>query len=95
MLTFPLAIIQSIGAIYLVRQSAQQVGGIGDITANTSLMQWVLMVAALTGGAMILMWLGELITEQRCGKWYFTTYYRGYCQHLAGNNFSSRVIGIV
>lgn len=68
MLTFPLAIIQSIGAIYLVRQSAQQVGGIGDITANTSLMQWVLMIAALTGGAMMLMWLGELITERSVGN---------------------------
>ncbi len=68
MLTFPLAIIQSVGAIYLVRQSAQQIGGIGDITANTSMMQWVLMVAALTGGAMILMWLGELITEQSVGN---------------------------
>ena len=67
-LTFPLAIIQSIGAIYLVRQSAQQIGGIGDITANTSLIQWVLMVTALTGGAMILMWLGELITEQSVGN---------------------------
>jgi preprotein translocase subunit SecY len=68
MLTLPLAIIQSIGAIYLVRQQAAQVGGIGDITANTSMMQWVLMVAALTGGAMVLMWLGELITEQSVGN---------------------------
>lgn len=68
MLTFPLAIIQSIGAIYLVRQTAQQIGGIGDITANTSAMQWVLMIAALTGGAMLLMWLGELITERGIGN---------------------------
>lgn len=68
MLTLPLAIVQSIGAIYLVRQSAQQVGGIGDITANTSLMQWVLMISALVGGAMILLWLGELITEQSVGN---------------------------
>lgn len=67
-ITFPLAIIQSIGAIYLVRQSAQSLGGIGDITANTSLMQWVLMVAALTGGSMLLMWLGELVTEQSIGN---------------------------
>jgi preprotein translocase subunit SecY len=67
-LTLPLAIIQSIGAIYLVRQSALQIGGIGDITANTSILQWVLMVAALTGGAMLLMWLGELITEQSVGN---------------------------
>lgn len=68
MLTFPLAIIQSIGAIYLVRQTASSIGGIGDITAGTSLMQWVLMVAALTGGSMLLMWLGELVTEQSVGN---------------------------
>ncbi len=67
-LTFPLAIVQAIGAIYLVRQSAASIGGLGDITANTKLIQWVLMVAALTGGAMILMWLGELVTEQGVGN---------------------------
>jgi preprotein translocase subunit SecY len=67
-LTFPLAIIQSVGSIYLIRQAAQSIGGIGDITANTSLMQWVLMVAALTGGSMLLMWLGELVTEQGVGN---------------------------
>lgn len=66
LLTLPLAIIQSIGAIYLVRQTAQSVAG--DITANTSLLQWVLMVAALTGGSMLLMWLGELVTEQSIGN---------------------------
>lgn len=67
-LTFPLAIIQSIGAVYLIRQTAQSIGGVGDITANSSLAQWVLMVAALTGGSMLLMWLGELITEQSLGN---------------------------
>ena len=68
LLTLPLAMIQSIGAIYLVRQSASSYGGMGDITANTTPMQWVLMVAALTGGSLILMWLGELITEQSIGN---------------------------
>jgi len=68
MLTLPLAIIQSIGAIYLVRQQAMQVSGIGDITSGISPVQWVLMVGALTGGAMMLMWLGELITEQSIGN---------------------------
>ena len=68
LLTLPLAIIQSIGAIYLVRQSASSIGGLGDITANTSLAQWVLMITVLTGGSMILMWLGELITEQNVGN---------------------------
>jgi preprotein translocase subunit SecY len=68
LLTLPLAIVQSIGVIYLVRAQAQQVGGIGDITANTSIWQWVLMVAALTGGSMLLMWMGELVTEKSVGN---------------------------
>ncbi len=68
LLTLPLAIIQSIGALYLVRQGASQLAGLGDITANTSIIQWVLMIAALTGGSMMLMWLGELITEQSIGN---------------------------
>ncbi len=66
-LTFPLAIIQSIGSIFLIRQAAQSIGG-GNITANASIMQWVLMVSALTGGSMLLMWLGELVTEQSLGN---------------------------
>lgn len=67
-LTFPLAILQSIGSIYLIKQAAQSVGGMGDITAEASTMQWVVMVAALTAGSMLLMWLGELITEQGVGN---------------------------
>ena len=67
-LTFPLAIIQSVGAIYLIRQAAQSVSGVGDITADADIMQWVLMVSALTAGSMILMWLGEQITEQSIGN---------------------------
>jgi preprotein translocase subunit SecY len=68
MLTFPLAIVQSIGTVYLIRQEAQQIGGLGDITAHTSMMQWALMILALTGGSMIVMWLGELITEKSVGN---------------------------
>ncbi|MGH7238329.1 MAG: preprotein translocase subunit SecY, partial [Candidatus Saccharimonadales bacterium] len=67
-LTFPLAIIQSIGSIYLIKQTAQQIGGVGNITAGNGIMQWVLMVAALTGGSMLLMWLGEQITEKGIGN---------------------------
>lgn len=66
-LTFPLAIIQSIGEIFLLKQSAQSIGGT-NITANASLIQWIIMVAAMTGGSMLLMWLGEIITEQSIGN---------------------------
>ena len=67
-LTFPLAIVQSIGSIFLIRQAAQSLGGTSSLAANASLMQWVIMVAALTGGSMLLMWLGELVTEQGIGN---------------------------
>jgi preprotein translocase subunit SecY len=67
LITFPLAAIQSVGAIYLIRQTAQSVGGLSGF-GNTTIAQWVLMVAALTGGSMLLMWLGELITEQSIGN---------------------------
>ncbi len=68
MIAFPLAIIQSIGAIYLVSQTAGQYAGVGDIARTSSISQWILMVSALTGGSMLLMWLGELITEQGIGN---------------------------
>lgn len=68
LLTLPLAIIQSIGSIYLIKQTAQSIGGVGDITAGAGPEQWILMVAALTGGSMLLMWMGELITEQGVGN---------------------------
>ena len=68
MLTLPLAVIQSVGTIFLVKQQASSIAGLGDITAGSSLLQWVLMISALTGGAMMLMWLGELITEQNIGN---------------------------
>lgn len=66
--TLPLAIVQAIGTIFIVRQSATQFGGLGDVLANASIDRWVLMVAALVGGSMILMWLGELLTEQGLGN---------------------------
>ncbi len=68
LIAVPLAIMQSIGLILLVRQTTVTSSLGIDITANTSLFQWVLMVAALTGGSMLLMWLGELITEQGIGN---------------------------
>jgi preprotein translocase subunit SecY len=68
MLTLPLAIMQAVGAVYLLKETALRTAGIGDITANASMTQWVLMITAITAGSMMLMWLGELITEQNIGN---------------------------
>lgn len=67
-LTFPLAIIQSVGMIFLVKQVAASFSGLGDITAGSTIWEWALMVTAMTTGAMVLMWLGELITEKGVGN---------------------------
>lgn len=67
-ITLPLAIMQSIAFIFILRQSVLA-GNTGvDITAETSILQWVIMVGAMTAGAMLLMWLGELMTEQGVGN---------------------------
>ncbi|MDL2362900.1 MAG: preprotein translocase subunit SecY [Patescibacteria group bacterium] len=93
MLTLPLSIIQSIGSIYLIRQAAQSIGGIGDITANTTPGQWILMVAALSGGSMLLMWLGELVTEQSVGNGISLLITVGIVSGLPGQ--ISRIVGSV
>lgn len=67
MLTLPLAVIQSIGILFLIRQQATSATGV-DIAAGASLFDWSLMVAALSAGSILLMWLGELITEQGVGN---------------------------
>ncbi len=66
-ITLPLAILQSIGFIFLLQQQASAAAGI-DLIGNASAGQWVLMVSTLTGGAMLLMWMGELMSEQGVGN---------------------------
>lgn len=66
MISLPLAVVQSIAFIYILRQSvaAGNVAGLADPTA----MEWIVAVTAMTAGAMLLMWMGELITEQGVGN---------------------------
>jgi len=67
LLTLPLAIIQAVAMIFLVRNlSAQSVGV--DLIGNPSIFQWVVMVSTIVAGSMLLMWLGELITERGIGN---------------------------
>jgi preprotein translocase subunit SecY len=68
LLALPLAAIQSVGTIFLVRQTAASFGGLSEAVNNASISQWVLMVTILTGAAMLLMFLGEQVTEQGIGN---------------------------
>ena len=64
-LSIPLAIIQAISYMYILFQSASSntVAGL-----DLSLHDWILAVTAMVAGSTILMWLGELITEQGIGN---------------------------
>ena len=62
----PLAIIQSIAYIFILYQSTLNANLTTGFTPSFG--DWALSVTAMTAGSMILMWLGELITEQGIGN---------------------------
>jgi preprotein translocase subunit SecY len=66
LLAVPLAIVQSIAFIYILRQTvlAGNATGLADPTP----IEWIVAVTAMTAGSILLMWLGELMTEQGIGN---------------------------
>lgn len=66
MLSVPLAIIQSIAFIYILRQTV--LAGNTTTLAEPTMIEWTVAITAMTAGALLLMWLGELITEQGVGN---------------------------
>ncbi len=66
MISVPLAIVQSIAFVFILRQTV--LAGNTTILANSSLMDWTVAVTAMAAGSILLMWLGELITEQGIGN---------------------------
>lgn len=66
MISLPLAVIQSVAFIYILRQSVLAGSTAGTVT--TSPMEWIVAVLAMTAGSVLLMWIGELITEQGVGN---------------------------
>ena len=65
-LALPLAVIQSIAYIFILYQSTLAANVATDFTPGIG--DWVLSVTAMTTGSIILMWFGELITEQGIGN---------------------------
>ena len=64
--TVPLAIVQSIAFVYILQQSVLANSSTG--AASASVWQWVISVTAMTAGSILLMWIGELMTEQGIGN---------------------------
>ena len=65
MLAVPLAVVQSIAYIYILYQS---VVSSNTLSFTPTSRDWVVSVITMTAGSIILMWLGELITEQGIGN---------------------------
>ena len=66
MLTVPLAVIQSVAFIYILRQTV--LAGNTAVIDGATPLEWVVAVTAMSAGAILLMWLGELMTEQGIGN---------------------------
>ncbi len=65
-ITLPLAVLQSIAFIFIIRQSV--LAGNTAALSTMSINDWVVAVTAMTAGAVLMMWLGELATEQGVGN---------------------------
>lgn len=66
LLTIPLAIIQAIAYIYILFQNV--IASNASIVSDPTTIEWIISIVTLVAGSTILMWLGELITEQGIGN---------------------------
>lgn len=65
-ITLPLAVMQAIAFIFIIRETI--LAGSSAVLVNLSINEWVVAITAMTAGAMMMMWLGELATEQGIGN---------------------------
>lgn len=66
LIALPISFIEGFGMIRLL-QSASNSANLTFLN-NLSLWQWIIMLCSITAGTMLLMWLGELITEKAIGN---------------------------
>lgn len=65
-LSIPLAVIQSAAYIFILYNSV--IAANSATVSNLNVSDWILAITAMVTGSTILMWLGELITEQGIGN---------------------------
>ncbi len=66
MIAVPLSIVQSIAFIFILRQTI--LANNTTVLADATLIGWIVAVTAMSAGSILLMWFGELITEQGVGN---------------------------
>lgn len=65
-LAVPLSVLQSIGVIALLRQGGQ--GSTAILPPTIDMFTYVTIISTLTAGSILLMWIGELISERKVGN---------------------------
>jgi len=76
LLTVPLAIMQSLGMIALLKQSSRQ------ILPSLGTLQFITIITTITAGTIVLMWIGELISEKQIGNGISLLIFAGIISHL-------------
>lgn len=66
LIAIAIAPIEGFGMIRLLQASASSSGT--TFLGNLSIVQWIVMLLSITAGTMILMWIGELISEKGIGN---------------------------
>lgn len=93
LLAVPLAVLQAFAMIKLLQ--SQQLGG-APIVGHFSIEQWLTVIIILTAGTILLMWLGELITEKGIGNGISLIIFTGIVAGLPpllGQSFSATASG--
>ena len=80
LVSLPLAVIQSIAFIFILRQTV--LAGNTAVLTSTTPFEWTVAVLAMTAGAILLMWIGELITEKGIGNGISLLIYAGIISQL-------------
>ena len=82
-LTVPLAVLQGFGTITLFIKSGASAGA-ANILGGLVASQWFVILLSITAGTLILMWLGELITEYGIGNGISLIIFAGIVSQLPG-----------
>jgi preprotein translocase subunit SecY len=83
-LTLPFAILESFGMVLLIQQTSQRITGT-DLIGRPDFFEWVLLISTITAGSMLLMWIGEIITEKGIGNGISLIIFCGIVAQLPGS----------
>lgn len=81
--TVPLALLQAVGLITILRRSGS--GSQAILPASLDVMTYVTIVATMAAGTVLLMWIGELISERKIGNGISLLIFAGIVAGLPGS----------